>query len=399
MSIPSPAMPGRLYLDNAATSFPKPPEVMQAMQDYAARLGASAGRGGYAEALETGELLTACRTAINKLINGQDARQVVFTLNCTDALNLALRGLVDPFDPGHVVCSALDHNSVLRPIHAMAEQWGLAFTIVQADPATSLLDPAAVREAIRDDTRYVVLTHASNVTGALQPLREIATVCREAGVPIVVDAAQSLGHLPIDVQADGIDLLAAPGHKGLLGPLGTGLLYVRPGLESRVRPLREGGTGTRSGEPEQPGDMPDRYESGSHNAIGLAGLLAAVRWVSRQGVADLAAHERRLSERFVASLENSGVRRFGPVSPGDHVGVHSVRIDGLDPHELSGMLESGYGILTRSGIHCAPLLHRLLGTIDGGGTTRISFGPFVTEEDVDRVTRALAELAESVAAA
>jgi len=181
-------MPGRLYLDNAATSFPKPPEVMQAMQDYAARLGASAGRGGYAEALETGELLAACRTAINKLINGQDARQVVFTLNCTDALNLALRGLVDPFDPGHVVCSALDHNSVLRPIHAMAQQWGLAFTIVQADPATSLLDPAAVREAIRAVTRHVVLAHDRNVADAPPPLRESPTLGPELPVPVVLDA-------------------------------------------------------------------------------------------------------------------------------------------------------------------------------------------------------------------
>ena len=251
----TPHTPRRLYLDNAATSFPKPPQVLDAMRDYAERLGASAGRGAYAEALETGDLLSACRREINGLFNGQSPDHVVFTLNCSDALNLALRGLVDPFDPGHVVVTAADHNSILRPVHAMAEQWGLAFTVVEVDPTTTLVDPDDVRRAIRRDTRYVALTHASNVSGAIQPLREVGQICREMAVPLVVDAAQSAGHVPLDVQGDFVDLLAAPGHKALMGPLGTGFLYLRPGLGKDGPPAPRG----RHGQPQRRGRPPDEH--------------------------------------------------------------------------------------------------------------------------------------------
>lgn len=386
----------RLYLDNAATSFPKPPAVLEAMRDYAERLGASAGRGGYSEAMAAGGLLSDCRREVNALINGEDARHIVFTLNCTDALNLAIRGLIDPFNPGHVVCSALDHNSVLRPIHAMARQWGLQFTVVPANPGTTQLDPDDVRVAIRPDTRLVVLTHASNVTGAIQPVREISAICREANVPLLVDAAQSLGHLPIDVRADGMDLLAAPGHKGLLGPLGTGVLYVRPGMDRRIRPLREGGTGSRSHEPEQPSDMPDRYEPGSHNVIGIAGLLAGIRWLRQSGIDSVAAHERELTGTFLAAINNiQGLTCHGPLEASERLSVFDVRLEGWEPHELSAALETAYGILSRSGVHCAPLLHKLLGTLDQGGTTRLSFGPFVSIQDVLFAANALAELAAS----
>lgn len=388
--------PGRIYLDNAATSFPKPPEVLAAMQDHATRLGVGGGRGAYDEAMQAGEMLATCRRDINALINGEDPRHLIFTLNCTDALNIALRGLIDPFDPGHVICSALDHNSVLRPIHAMGAQWKLGFTIVDVDPKTTLLDPEEIRRALRPDTRYVVLTHVSNVTGAIQPLRAVSAICREAGVPLVVDAAQSLGHVPIDVQATGIDVLAAPGHKGLLGPLGTGLLYIRPGMETRLRPLREGGTGTRSHEPEQPNDMPDRFESGTHNAIGIAGLLAAVRWIRSRGIDRIAAHERGLCTVFLEAIRAiRGLSVQGPAGAGDRVGVVSIRLEGNDPQELSAALECGYGILTRSGIHCAPLLHKAMGTLQHGGTTRISFGPFVTPDQLGAAASALTELAAS----
>ena len=385
-----------IYLDNAATSFPKPPQVLAAMQDYAARLGVGAGRGTYSEASEAGETLAACRRDIAGLINAPDPRHIIFTLNCTDSLNIALRGMIDPFDPGHVICSELDHNSVLRPIHAMAEQWKLKFTITPIDPQSSMLNPQEVRRALRPDTRFVVLTHASNVTGAIQPLREIAAICREAGVPLIVDAAQSLGHVPIDVQADSIDVLAAPGHKGLLGPLGTGILYIRPGLEGHIRPLREGGTGTRSGEPYQPADMPDRFESGTHNALGVAGLLAGVRWLRKRGIEQIADEERSLTQMFLEGLrEMAAVRVYGPPVNAKRVGVVSLRGNGYDPHELSAALENGFGILTRSGIHCAPLLHRALGSFAHGGTTRFSFGPFVTREMVHQAIAAMSSLAQS----
>lgn len=385
--------PAQIYLDNAATSFPKPPEVLGALQNYAARVGVGAGRATYAQSGEAGEILAACRREIALLINSSEPRNIVFSLNCTDALNIALRGMIDPLEPGHVICSQLDHNSVLRPIHAMARHWKLAFTIGTVDPHSTTVDPDDVRRAIRPDTRYVVLTHASNVTGALQPLREVAAVCRQAGVPLVVDAAQSLGHVPIDVQAEGIDVLAAPGHKGLLGPLGTGVLYVRPGLEARIRPLREGGTGTQSHDLHQPPQMPERFESGTHNALGIAGLLAGVRWLMKRGVESLAHHERELGRSFLNGISGIGrLTLYGPQSLEGKVGVHSFRLQGFDPHELSAVLETGYGILTRSGIHCAPLLHEAIGTLASGGTTRISFGPFVTDEMVQAAVEALGEL-------
>ena len=395
-----PFTPRRLYLDNAATSFPKPPQVLEAMRDYAERLGASAGRGAYAEALETGDLLASCRREINALLNGESPDHVVFTLNCSDALNLALRGLIDPFNPGHVVCTAADHNSILRPIHAMAEQWGLPFTVVDVDPATTLIDPQDVKNAIRRDTKYVAVTHAGNVTGAVQPIREIGRICREMAVPLVVDAAQSAGHVSIDVQRDGIDLLAAPGHKALMGPLGTGFLYLRPGMEKRVRPLREGGTGSRSDLATHPSDMPDRYEPGSHNAVGLAGLLAGVRWVRQQTVEKLQSHERGLVQTFLDATGNiDGLTLYGPPGVADRLGVFSVRVDGLDPQELSAALETGFGLLTRSGVHCAPFAHRALGTVEAGGTTRLSVGPFVTRPDVRYAADALSQVAAGVAVA
>lgn len=384
----------RLYLDNAATSFPKPPQVMQAMQRYAEELGASAGRGAYAEALETGELLASCRAEINALIHGESADHVIFTLNCSDALNLALRGLIDPFAPGHCVVTAADHNSILRPVHAMAEQWGLTFDQVKIDPQSTLVDPADVKVAIRQDTKFVAITHASNVTGAVQPLGEIGQICREMAVPLVVDAAQSIGHVDLDVQRDGIDLLAAPGHKALMGPLGTGFLYLRPGMEKRVRPLREGGTGSRSDLPTHPTNMPDRYEPGSHNAIGIAGLLAGVRWLRRQGLANIAEHEASLVATFIDAIGGiEGLSYLGPQGVANRIGVFSVRVEGYDPQELSAALETGFGILTRSGIHCAPWMHGAAGTLDRGGATRLSFGPFVTKQDVRFAADALAQVA------
>src|SRR3954451_17084156 len=226
--------PRRLYMDNAATSFPKPRAVGEAMARYATELGASAGRGAYREAVETGALIHECRTRLNTLFNGEDPGHFVFTLNCTDALNLAIKGLVDPHDGGHAICTHIDHNSILRPLNEMRSRGWVEQTQVPVDPVTGVVDPDAIKRAIRSDTRLIAITHVSNVTGTVQPIREIGRIAREHGIPFIVDAAQSAGHVPIDVQADHIDLLAAPGHKGLLGPLGTGLLYIRPGLEESL---------------------------------------------------------------------------------------------------------------------------------------------------------------------
>jgi cysteine desulfurase/selenocysteine lyase len=385
----------RIYLDNSATSFPKPPAVHEAMARYATELGASPGRGAYVEARAAGELLQQCRVRINRLINGQSPDHVIFTLNASDALNLAIRGSLRPGD--HVVTTWMEHNSVLRPLTRLAQVGGIEQTRVRCDPATGLVDPDDVRRAIRSDTRLLVVVHASNVTGTLQPIFELGQIAREHSLLFLVDAAQSAGHVPLDVQALGVDLLAFPGHKGLLGPLGTGALYIRPGIEQELSTVREGGTGSNSEQDVQPDFLPDRFEAGSHNAIGLIGLSEGVGWILERGLEAIWQHEHEL---IAAMLEGLGrcpptVRLFGPKGKAHRCGVFSIRIDGIDrPKTLSDRLEQEHGILTRPGIHCAPLAHQTIGTYDYGGTVRLSLGPFVSEQDVKQATLALAAIGE-----
>jgi cysteine desulfurase family protein len=388
----------RLYVDNAATSFPKPPGVAEAMVHYAQELGASAGRGAYSEAVQTGEIISECRSLLNTFFNGSDPKQFVFTLNCTDALNIAIKGLIDPTKCDthrpHVICTAIDHNSVLRPINAMRDRGWIDVTVVPVDPRTGLVDPDHIRKAIRQRTRFIAATHGSNVTGSIQPIRMIGQIAREHAVPFIVDAAQSAGHVPIDVQADCIDLLAAPGHKALMGPTGTGLLYLRPGMEKMVATLREGGTGSISEHPVQPTFMPDKYEAGSHNAIGIAGLGAGLKWLLDQTIQKIHADEQNLVRTFIDGVSSiDGLTYYGPSGVKDRIGVFSVRIEGYEPVELAKALEHDFGILTRPGLHCAPHIHETIGTATGGGTTRFSFGPFLSVQDIKYATDALAQIA------
>ena len=388
--------PRRLYMDNAATSLPKPREVTEAMVRYMTELGGSPGRGAYREAVETGALIFECRQRLSRLFNGERPEHFVFTLNCSDALNLAIRGLLDGDDgtTAHAVCTQVDHNSVLRPLNELARRRRVDVTHVPVDPSTGRVDPDDVRKAIRPQTKLIALTHVGNVTGAVQPVREVGRVAREAGVPFLLDGAQSAGHVPIDVRADNIDLLAAPGHKGMLGPTGTGFLYLRPGMEKLVQTVREGGTGTASEHPVQPQFLPDKYEPGSHNAVGIIGLSAAAKWVLGRTVESLAAHDLDLVRTFIDGVQGiDALTYYGPQGVRNRVGVFSVRVEGFEPQELSAVLESRFGILTRSGIHCAPLAHQALGTTECGGATRFSFGPFLSKQDVKFATDALAEVA------
>lgn len=272
----------RRYLDNAATSHPKPSVVAEAVQDHFERVHASAGRAAYREAVESGRTLEACRDALRKLFGCRPGDHVIFTLNGTDALNLAIKGVVRPRD--HVLTTCLDHNSVLRPLSALAERDGVRWTALEVDPVTTRLDPDAVADALRPETRLVALSHASNVTGVVQPLKEVAEICRSRGVLLLLDAAQSAGHPLLDFGRIPIGLLACPGHKGLLGPQGTGVLIIREGVERDMLTIREGGTGMESESPTQPETLPDRFEPGTHNALGLAGLLASVRWILERGL-------------------------------------------------------------------------------------------------------------------
>jgi len=407
----------RLYLDNAATSFPKPRRVHDAMAEYATNLGASPGRGSYAESIEGARLIRTCRERLNTLINGESPDHIVFTLNTSDALNLAIKGLVthrrrriaarNETRPVHVVTSDMDHNSILRPLSALAaDPLGpkVTFTRVKADPLSGLVDPADLRDAITKDTVLVALHHASNVTGTLQPAADFGTVCRDMGVPLLLDAAQTAGRLPIDVQRDAIDLLAVPGHKALLGPLGTAALYIRPGLESQLITQREGGTGTVSEDDTQPETMPDKFEPGSHNTLGIVGLSEGLAWLQARTVDVVRSDEVALNQRILNALKNKpafpGLQLLGPSDPArteDRVGVFTFTHESIDPHELATLLETEFNILTRAGIHCAPHAHNTLSTTDRGGTLRISLSPFVTPQDIEYTLNALSTLCTQTA--
>ncbi|HYE61504.1 MAG TPA: aminotransferase class V-fold PLP-dependent enzyme [Phycisphaerales bacterium] len=408
----------RLYLDNAATSFPKPPGVYEAMMDYGTRLGASPGRGHYAESREGARLIRECRERLNTLINGESANHIIFALNTSDALNLAIKGVVrhrvreHPGRPVHLLTTAMDHNSVLRPFNALAEH-GAEWRYLACDPETALVNPAAVAAAITPDTALVAVNMASNVTGTLQPVAEIGRICRERGVLYLIDAAQALGHVPVDVRALSCDLLAFPGHKGLMGPQGTGGLYIRPGVEHLVATTREGGTGSLSEHDVQPSSLPEKYEAGSHNTIGIVGLSRAVEWILDRGVSSLREHELGLIELMTDLLHAGGarvqgrepldgplsaLRLVGPGDPPARVGVFSLTHDTMPPAEMAVMLEQ-LGVLVRSGIHCAPHAHATVGTLDSHGAFRLSFGPFVTEDDVRFACGALAEVCAEVSAA
>lgn len=380
----------RIYLDNAATSWPKPPEVYAAVDHYQRELGAPAGRSSYTEAAETERGVAAARLDIARLLGVDEAQRIVFTLNGTDSLNHAIHGVLRSGD--HVVTSVIEHNSVLRPLKNLVDAGAIEVTKVDCDDF-GRLDPDDVGRAITDRTRLVVLAHASNVTGAVTPIEEIAPVVQQRGALMLVDAAQTAGHRPIDVRKLGADLLAAPGHKGLLGPLGTGILYISPRAEGYLRSIRQGGTGTHSEEDRQPETLPDKFESGSLNVPGILGLAAAVAHLRNRGVASIGTHLHQLLSLLIEGLSAiPGVNLHGPPAGADQAGILSITVEGYDPHEVATVLDATHRIQVRSGIHCAPLMHRRLGTLDHGGTIRLSPGPFTTAADIQATVAAIAEL-------
>ncbi|MBN1844626.1 MAG: aminotransferase class V-fold PLP-dependent enzyme [Sedimentisphaerales bacterium] len=387
----------RRYFDNAATSFPKPPAVHLAMLRYARTIGASAGRGAYREALAAEDIIRQTRRGLAELLNIPDPENVIMTFNCTDGLSLAIKGLLTE-PASHVITTRMDHNSVLRPLGALREQLDIEISYLAAD-GQGLTDPEDLRRSIGPRTRLIVVVHGSNVCGSLQDIAAMGAIAREHQIPFVVDAAQTVGHLPLDMQELPVDVLAFPGHKALLGPLGTGALYIRSGMETRIRPLKEGGTGSRSEIPLQPEMMPDRFESGSHNLIGIAGLLAGLTYLRRRGLAAIRARETELINIFLEQTADvAGLTVYGPRRPAERVGVFSVSIAGYEPAELAAILEDRFGLLTRPGLHCAPFAHETLGTLGRGGTVRFSFGCFLSEDDVVFAAEALRQIAAGRAA-
>ena len=378
----------RIYLDNAATSHPKPESVYAAVDHYNRSLGAAAGRGGYRSAVEVDAVLRTCRKRAATLLGAESPERVAWTFNATDALNMALHGLLEPGD--HVVTTAAEHNSVLRPLGALVDRRGIELTVVPVD-AAGRVDPAAVRDALRQNTRLVAVQHASNVTGCVQPIEDIGTDAHEAGALVLVDAAQTAGHLAIDLSDWPVDLLACAGHKGLLGPLGTGLLYVRPGLEDQLNGLRQGGTGSLSEQDRQPQTMPDRLEAGNPNAPGLFGLEAGLAWLEERGVETISATEASLVERLLAGLDPiENISLVGPGLDSPRVGVVSLVSESLEPHVLATVLDESFEIQARAGLHCAPGVHRAAGTFESGGTLRLSIGPFTTDTEIDAACEAIA---------
>lgn len=384
-------MPPRVYLDNAATSWPKPDAVYDAVDQYLRGNGAAAGRGAYQHAMLASRHVQGARRQVATLLGAEDSQRIVFAFNGTDALNLAIHGLLREGD--HVITTDAEHNSVLRPLAFARRHRSAEITHVPVD-GRGLLDPDQIRQAIRPNTRLIAMVHASNVTGTIQPLDDVLAIAREHDLLTLVDAAQTAGHLPIDVARRGIDLLATSGHKGLLGPLGTGVLYVGPRVESEVLPLRQGGTGSISDQEEQPDALPDRLEPGNHNVAGLVGLQQGVTFLLEQG-SKVREHELRLTRRLLEGLESlEPWEVLGPTSLEHRVGVVSLRLPGVDPQDLAAILDAEYGIEVRSGLHCAPRIHRHLGTADAGGTLRFSVGPLTQESDIDLALDALAELAQ-----
>jgi len=384
----------RIYLDNAATSWPKPLGVYEVMDDYLRRLGAPAGRSGYAEAAEVSQRIEAARRQVATLMGLDDASHLIFTTNGTDSLNLVLHGLLREGD--HVVTTVVEHNSVLRPLAELAAARGVEVVKVGCS-SEGIVDPDDVRRAVTARTRLVAITHASNVTGAIQPVAEIASMVRAAGVLTLCDAAQSAGHMAADLRSLGVDFLAFPGHKGLLGPLGTGVLAIRPGLATQLASVRQGGTGTRSESARQPEELPSKYESGNLNVPGILGLGAGVAYLASRGIEDIERYGRRLTERLLNGLgQIAGVRVFGPRDAAARVPVVSVAIEGFDPQEVAMTLDAAYRVQVRPGLHCAPLMHEALGTQASGGTVRLSLGAFTTESEIDTAIAALADIAGSI---
>jgi cysteine desulfurase family protein len=378
-----------IYLDNAATSWPKPESVYQAMDSLMRHTGASPGRSGHLLSVTAARIVYETREALCQFFGIADPSHIVFTSNATEALNLAIRGLLHIGD--HAITSSLEHNSVMRPLRAL-ENKGVEVSIVNC-AANGLLDPGDIERAIRPYTKLIVLNHASNVVGTILPVAEVGRIAREHSVPLLVDAAQSAGCYPIDVEAMNIDLLAFSGHKSLFGPQGTGALYIRQGIESQLEPLKYGGTGCYSEYEHQPDFLPDKYESGTPNTVGLAGLGAGVRFVMQEGLSTIRQKEERLTKLLMDGLAAiPGVNIYGNSHPGDRVAIVSFNISGLTPSEVALQLEEDFRIMCRPGLHCSPVAHKTLGTFPQG-SVRLSPGHFNSGHDIERTVEAVRQIA------
>ena len=379
-----------IYLDNAATSWPKPESVYQTMDEFLRTKAGNPGRGGHSMAIAASETVEETRLLLARLINAADKDQVIFTLNCTDSLNIGLKGLLRPGD--HMITSSLEHNSVARPLRKL-EREGVRATRLSPPSGGDFVSPRDVARAITRKTKLVVMNHTSNVTGVIQPIGEYGVIARQHNLIFMVDAAQTAGKYPLDVQANHIDLLAFSGHKGLFGPPGTGALYI--GEWVKLDSMREGGTGSRSESEEQPTDLPDKFESGTVNCVGIAGLGAGLKFIFKEGVEKILAHEHSLANQLLEGLACiSGVTVYKVKDKSRQAPVVSFNLEDSTPGEAGAILDQTFDIKVRTGLHCTPAAHRTLGTLPLG-TIRLSPGYFNTAEEINFTLEAITKITRS----
>lgn len=381
----------KIYMDNAATTFPKPPQVPEAVYRYMTEQGTNINRGSYGDAYDVEMTVYETRELLTKIFNAESIRHVVFTRCVTESLNVLMKGFLKPGD--HVLVSAMEHNAVMRPLTQLSAN-GIAFTRIPCR-IDGTLEVEKIPELVTARTKLIVMTHASNVCGTILPIREVGAICRRLGLRFFLDAAQTAGVIPIDMESLMVDALAFTGHKGLLAPQGIGGFILRPDLEKEIEPLLAGGTGSVSHLEEIPSFMPDRFEAGTPNLPGIVGLNAALKWLIKTGTGNLLDHELRLTDSFLTglrALETDGlIRVVGKRDLFDRMGVVSITTEKSDPAEIADRLDRDYGIMTRVGLHCAPSAHQTLGTYPTG-TIRFSFGYSNTLDEVEIVLKALTEV-------
>ncbi|MBC7348511.1 MAG: aminotransferase class V-fold PLP-dependent enzyme [Candidatus Aminicenantes bacterium] len=378
-----------IFLDNGATSYPKPEEVYQFMDYFYRNFGVNPGRSGYDLCLETGDMVENTRKMLTEFFNGYDPNRLCFGYNSTDALNLTIFGLLEPGQ--HAITTTIEHNSVLRPLYHLSLQ-GVEVDYVPFD-SRGFVDPDDIRKKIKKNTRLVVINHASNVIGTVQPVKEIGRICKEQGVLLVIDASQSAGKVPIDMKDMNVDVVCFTGHKSLLGPTGIGGLCVAEGVDIKI--TRAGGTGVRSAQRTHLEEYPYRLEYGTLNVLGVAGLQAGVKWVLQKGLDNIHHQEMELTRMLVNGLkEVDGVTLYCQDDLTDHISVIAFNVDGMEAQDVGIMLDADYNIACRTGLHCAPLVHEQLGTDKIKGAVRFGIGPFNTEEHIKAAIEAVKEIVE-----
>ncbi len=369
----------QIYLDYGATSAIKPPHVKEAIDEYFASIMANPGRGGYGPSLQMGRLVFDTRMKLMTLFSAKEPENVIFTSNITHSMNMVLRGLLRRGD--HVITTSMEHNSVISPLKAMEEEGLITLTIIKANEEGFVIGPIA--PYIKENTALIIMTHGSNVTGAVMPIRQLFKEAKEKGIITVLDSAQTAGILPIHMEEDSIDVLCFTGHKGLLGPTGIGGIIIQDEVAKKMKPLTVGGTGSNSHLLMQPSFLPDKLEAGTLNTLSIAGLHGSLTYLEEVGIDTLYQHEKKLLTRLREGLAAiPGITCHGPLDKDQQVAVLSITADGMDCGELSAILATDYGIMTRPGLHCAPLAHDTIGTMPYG-TLRFSIGPFNTMEEIE----------------